>query len=76
MVRAAVMGGQVLFRAAGERPFVHAREMVVIAVTRPPHRANKRGVRLVFDEECLCDIRKLFHALIRWLSGAPLGSTP
>ena len=38
------MESQVLFRAAGERPFLHAREVVVVAVVRLPHRMHEREI--------------------------------
>src|SRR5262245_47497144 len=41
----------VVFRPAGARPFLHAREMVVVAVARFPHRMHQRAIGLVIVVE-------------------------
>src|SRR6185312_8139086 len=41
----------VVFRPAGARPFLHAREMIVVAIARLPHRMGQRSIGLVIVVE-------------------------
>ena len=54
----------IVFGAAGRRPLLHAREMIVVAIARLPHRMHQRTIRLVIVVEPPHQFGQLFQRAI------------
>ena len=56
--------GAIAALAAGGRPFLDARQMIVVAILFFPHRVNERAVGFALDKKPLRDARELAKCVV------------